>query len=217
MKTFYRKVNLSARKAMVAFLRSHARYWTMNSWNRSASYANCVKVHRLGLTNEQLETAWDMLDMPQVYDAIHAILEEWTAKHEWQWQAGFNGRSGGYLVLYQGRLDWQNAKTAQCDECGKKTWHKQDTPCTTNGCTGTLRVLAEPCPQIVTYSGRGLDETADFTEWSMTDLRDRVRLIQDFDRVCDEAVALFAHYCENYRAVEHEIMVPKTVKVLDAV
>jgi len=217
MKTFCQKVDMRTRETMVTFLRNHGRYSTMNSWNRSSSYANCVKVHRLDLTREQLENAWEMLDMPPVYDAIHVVLEEWAIKHEWRYQIGFNGRSGGYLVLYQGGLDWKNAKTARCDECGKLTWHKQDTPCTSDGCDGTLRVLPEPRPQIVTYPGRGLDESADFDGWAMDDLRDRVRLIQDFDRLCDEAVALFVSYCDNYKVIEREIMVPKTVKVLDTV
>ena len=86
MKAFYSKVNTRTREAMVSFLRGHGRYWTMNSWNRSTSYANCVKVHRLDLTPEQLEKAWEMLDMPQVYDAIHVVLEEWAIEHEWRWQ-----------------------------------------------------------------------------------------------------------------------------------
>jgi len=215
MKTFCNKVDTRRREDLTRFLREHDRYWTMNSWNRSASYANCVKIHRLGLSAEQLDQAWDMLDMPEVYDSIHVLLSEWAAARDWQWQVGFNGRSGGYLLLYQGGLDWKNARTAQCNECGKLTWHKQDTPCTSDGCDGSLRLLPEPRPQIVTYPGRGLDEDRDFDEWSMEELRDRVRLIQEFDRLCDTAVALFVDYCENYRVVEEDMMVPKRVKVLE--
>ena len=217
MKTFSIKVDARTREAMIGFLRDHGRYWTMNSWNRSTSYANCVKIHRLDLTRDQLENAWEMLDMPEVYDAIHVVLQDWAVEHEWRYQIGFNGRSGGYLVLYQGGLDWKNARTAQCDECGKLTWHKQDTPCTSDGCDGRLCVLPNPRPQIVTYPGRGFDESPDFDDWIMDDLRERVRLVQDFDRVCDEAVELFLSFCENYRVIEHDIMVPKTVKVLDTV
>ena len=217
MRAFYKKVDVRTREAMTRFLRDHGRYWTMNSWNRSTSYANCVKIHRLDLTPAQLKNAWEMLDVPQVYDAIHRILEDWGRKHEWCWQAGFNGRSGGYLVLYQGGLDYKNARTARCDECDKLTWHKQDTPCTSDGCDGTLRVLAEPRPQIVTYPGRGMDEREDFSDWSIDDLRDRVRLVRDFDRACDEAVATFVRFCDNYRVVEEEILVPKAVKTLQAV
>ena len=215
MRTFIARIDARVREAMVAFLREHDRYWTMNSWNRSTSYANCVKVHRLGLTEGQLDRAWQVLDVAEVYDAIHRVLEEWAAEREWRWQVGFNGRSGGYLVLYQGALDWRNARAAQCDSCGRVTWHRQDTPCTSDHRDGTLRVLPEPRPQVVTYPGRGLDEAEDFADWAMSDLRDRVRLVQDFDRVCDAAVAQFVRFCNCCRVAEQEITAPWTVKVLE--
>ena len=215
MKTFYRKVDTRSREAMIAFLEGHNRYDTMNSWNRATSYANCVKVHRLDLTREQMDKAWAMLDMEEVFDAIHGIIQDWSVEHDWRWQVGFNGRSGGYLVLYQGGLNYQNARSAQCDTCGKLTWHKEDVPCTTQGCTGTLKVLEKARPQIVTYPGRGTDESEDFQEWSIDQLRDRVKLVQEFDKLCDAVVTEFLHYCENFTIVEKDIMVPKTIKVLE--
>ena len=213
MKTFYRKVDTRSREAMIAFLEGHNRYDTMNSWNRATSYANCVKVHRLDLTREQMDKAWAMLDMEEVFDAIHGIIQDWSVEHDWRWQVGFNGRSGGYLVLYQGGLNYHNARSAQCDTCGKLTWHKEDVPCTTQGCTGTLKVLEKARPQIVTYPGRGTDESEDFQEWSIDQLRDRVKLVQEFDKLCDAVVTEFLHYCENFTIVEKDIMVPKTIKV----
>ena len=215
MKTFNTKVDRRSRKAMIAFLEGHRRYDTMNSWNRSTSYANCVKIHHLDLTREQMDKAWAMLDMAEVFDVIHGILHEWSAAHEWRWQVGFNGRSGGYLVLYQGGLDYKNAKTAQCDTCGKLTWHKENVSCTTSGCAGTLKVLEKPRAQVVTYPGRGLDQSEDFGEWSMDSLRDRVKLVQEFDQLCDAVVAEFLYYCDEYTVVEKDIMVPKKVKVLE--
>lgn len=215
MKTFYRKVDTRNREAMIAFLDGHFRYDTMNSWNKATSYANGVKIHRLDLTREQMDKAWAMLDMEEVFDAIHGIIQDWSVEHDWRWQVGFNGRSGGYLVLYQGGLNYQNARSAQCDTCGKLTWHKEDVPCTTQGCTGTLKVLEKARPQIVTYPGRGTDESEDFQEWSIDQLRDRVKLVQEFDKLCDAVVTEFLHFCENFTIVEKDIMVPKTIKVLE--
>lgn len=214
MKTFFTKVDMRSREAMVGFLSNHFRYFTMNSWNRSTSYANCIKIHRLNLTPTQMEQAWGMLDCEEVFDALQEIIREWAAEHEWRWQVGFNGRSAGYLVLYQGGLDYKNAHTARCDRCAKRTWHKQDTSCTTDWCAGTLRVLSKPIPQIVTYPGRGLDESEDFEQWDMASLRDRVKLVQEFDRLCDDIAATFAGFCDRYKIVDEQIMVPKTVKVL---
>lgn len=217
MKKFYKRVDMRDRKAMAAFLDGHFRYDTMNSWNKATSYANCVKINRLALTHEQMDKAWAMLDMAEVYDALSDIMHDWSAAHEWRWHVGFNGRSSGYLVLYQGGLDHKNAKTAQCDTCGKLTWHKENVPCTTLGCPGTLTVLEKPRPQTVTYPGRGLDQAEDFTEWSLTQLRDRVKLVQEFDRLCDAVVAEFLHYCAAYRVVSKRIMEPRTVSVLEPV
>ena len=217
VKTFYRKVDRRSRTAMVAFLTGHPRYWIMNSWNRATSYANCVKIHTLGLTSEQLAKAWQLLDVPEVYDTIRAVLDQWAAERDWRWQVHFNGRSSGYLVLYQGQLDYRNARTAQCDGCGKLTWHTDDTPCTAEQCEGILRVLPKPRPQVITYPGRGTDESADFESWCLVDLGDRVRLVQDFDLLCDSAVAAFADFCDNCDVVEREVWAPTTAKVLQAV
>ncbi|VGO13665.1 hypothetical protein PDESU_02222 [Pontiella desulfatans] len=214
MKRFYEKVDMRSREAMIQYLENHFRYSSMNSWNRSTSYANCVKIHRLDLTAVQMEQAWGMLECEDVSDAIQNLIRKWSMEREWCWQVGFNGRSSGYLVLYQGGLDYKNAHTARCDMCGKQTWHKQDVPCTTDWCDGTLRVLPKPIPQIVTYPGRGLDENEEFVEWDMEKLRDRVKLVQEFDRLCGDIVTMFAGFCDHYKVVDEQIMVPKTAKVL---
>ena len=95
------------RKDMVDFLSSHFRYDTMNSWNCSTSYAKCVKVGRLGLTSTERDTCYAMLDVEGIYDAsgFNAELRAFDAAHDHHWQIGQNGRSGGYLVLYQGGSD----------------------------------------------------------------------------------------------------------------
>ena len=77
--------------------------------------------------------------------------------------------------------------------------------------------MPKPRPQIVTYPGRGLDESRDFADWSMDDLRERVRLVQDFDHASDAAVAVFVRFCDEYRVVGKDILVSKTVKALEPV
>lgn len=216
MNVFSKKVDLRSRSSMEGFLGGHFRYWTMNSWNRSSSYANCVKINSLQLSSVQVDRAWELLDCREVFDRLQSLLHDWAEEREWRWQAGFNGRSGGYLVLYQGRLDWEQARTAACDQCGRKTWHKQETPCGVSGCEGVLRVLDKPVPRIVTYPGRGLDADEDFASWDVESLRERVRLVRDFDRLCDEVVKAFVHFCDHFRVVEEEVMTPQTIKVLKA-
>ena len=62
-----------------------------------------------------------------------------------------------------------------------------------------------------------MDQSEDFSEWSLDQLRDRVKLVQDFDKLCDAAVAEFIYHAEAYTVVTREIMVPRTVKVLEPV
>jgi len=92
------------RKAMIKYLAGHGRYHTMNSWNNSTSYACCVKVDRLGLDHELVMTALEMLEVHEAFDDFRDALLEFDERHNHCWQIGTNGRSGGYLVLYQGGI-----------------------------------------------------------------------------------------------------------------
>ena len=104
MRTFYTPVDLRSRADMTGFLKKHFRYHTMNSWNRSTSYACNLKIHRLGLDGECESKLFDMIDTQEFFDLRRALLDEFDRQHNYLWQAGMNGRSNGYLVLYQGEL-----------------------------------------------------------------------------------------------------------------
>lgn len=100
---FYQKVNRRSREAMAGFLARHYRYNTMNSWNRSTSYANDVKVPSLDIPQEfqdlAYDVAWGEVEAPD-WDIFFAR----TVSDFYQrtgYHIGFNGRSSGYLVLYE--------------------------------------------------------------------------------------------------------------------
>ena len=214
MKTFKQKVNLRSKKAMISFLSNHFRYDTMNSFNCSTSYANNVKINRLDLPREIMDKAYEMLGMEEVSDAYDWIIQEFCEKHKYEWQIGFNGRSSGYVVLYSGGLDYKNAHTARCYSCGRLTYHKENVPCTRQGCKGTLTVLEKPKPQVVTFPGKSVDGDANFEDWDIDSLRSRVKLVQEFDECCDEIVAAFVGLCEDNNIGEEEVTYTKKVKVL---
>ena len=207
---FYKTVG-NSKKAMVEFLQGHFRYNTMNSWNNATSYANCVKLHKI--FDVVPDIAYEMLEITQVWGEINHTIRKWEEKHDYTWQAGFNGRSGGYIVLYQGGKKDEGYKT-QCDECERLTWYESEQKCHVEGCEGTLRKLENPAYRVFSYPGKSLDMDADFEEWDIYSLKERVRLIQDFDRLCDECVSIFKNYCKNYKIKEEEVLVPKKVKVL---
>ena len=89
------------------YVRNHFRYFTMNSWNRLKSIANNVKVYAMKLSNTDraLEIVWACDDWTdnEFYREVNDRIAESGLR------VGFNGRSGGYLVLYNDKNN--------CDVC----------------------------------------------------------------------------------------------------
>ena len=89
------------RAEMVEFLKGHERYDTMNSWNRSTSYACNMKIYNV-IPEKLQDKAYEILEEGTVFDDIGGVIADWEKGNDWEFQAGFNGRSGGYLVMYRG-------------------------------------------------------------------------------------------------------------------
>ena len=207
-----RSHTMTKRRRLMEYLQDHCRYFTMRSSNRSSSYARNVKVHELPMDAKTRSRAHDLLDVPEAFDEIHQLIEEFGRKHGWRWQAGFSGRSGGYLVLYQGGTEASGC-TTMCGRCGRLTWYETEQPCHMEGCTGTLRKLPLDHYRIVTYPGKGVDDDAAFSHWSTEELEDRSRLVREFDELCDACVESFISFAKTHAVEELEILVPKTVRV----
>lgn len=79
------------------------RYWTMNSWNQSESLAYNLKVYNV-VDTELQDKVFELLDMDELWMVINQMVRDFGEEHNYEWQAGFNGRSGGYLVLYKGGI-----------------------------------------------------------------------------------------------------------------
>lgn len=113
---FYKKVNKSNRSEMINFLKNHFRYNTMNSCNKSTSYANNVKLQNLNIPEEKMNMAYDIISG----DVDTSILQQdindliYMFKEETGYDAGFNGRSDGYLVLYKTKFDIDQNRIVTC-------------------------------------------------------------------------------------------------------
>lgn len=215
MKGFYHKVDRRSRKAMTEFLSGHFRYNTMNSWNLSTSYANNLKIDRLGLTHEQEMKLLDLMDCEGVYDNINDMIWEFGSQHDWQWQASFNGRSGGYLVLYRG--GWKPGEhKSYCTNCGQRNFTTvEETGCRCGRCgMETRRNFSVPPKRIYTMPGKDVDMDEDFGDWSIEMLRERVQLVEEFDMLCDAIVTEAVWMADNMEAEEQEVLIPATKKVL---
>ena len=95
-------IDISSDKQMFNFLKDHFQYYTMNSWNRLKSIAHNVKIYNLKLSGDH----WTALTFLQDddYFVVNMMIEDWEADHK-GYKVGFNGRSGGYLVLYNDHND----------------------------------------------------------------------------------------------------------------
>lgn len=119
MKRFYQSVDKRSRKAMVSFLKSHERYNTANSWNHSTSYAHNLKIYGLGIEATLADKLYDLIDTEGFYELLGYPMHDFAVVHNYQWQAAMNGRSGGYLVLYQGGTK-KSEFHSYCTACGQK-------------------------------------------------------------------------------------------------
>ena len=151
---FYKKgIDITNAKQMFEFLKGHYMYDTMNSCNGLKSIANNVKIYNLNLDGDH----WNALRYLEddEYFNVNMMIEDWESEHP-DYKVGFNGRSGGYLVLYSKHhnrnilpdyiLDSDNYE--EFKEYVKDYW-------------GGVKYVKQ-------------------------DLREYTQLVQDFDKLCDE-------------------------------
>ena len=68
--------------------------------------------------------------------------------------------------------------------------------------------------QVVAYPGRGTDDGEDFEDWSMYELRERVKLVQELDQLADRMVESAVQLAKRSQVVEEMVFIPQTRKVL---
>ncbi len=165
---FYEKVNKNNNKEMFEFLKGHFKYPTLNSWNNLYSIANNVKVYKLGLD-------WKILEYLELdnYFTINTAIEDWEYEHK-GYKVGFNGRSGGYLVLYN---EGNNKSVLDYYVDTNETY--------------------EDFKEDVKNNYGGL-------KWYKQELINQVELVQDFDKLCDSLIEECKYMLENYEIVEKE-------------
>jgi len=213
---FARPVDKRNRRAMIDFLSNHSRYFTMSSVNGVTSYAHCVKVHRLGLPHDLMDTAYDLVGVEETFSRLRPLMNQWARQWNYRWQVGFNGKQGGYLVLYQGHVEPSEYRS-YCPSCGQRAYFRPVSESYAQcGACGEDRVDYTTPPQnIVTYPGRDVDQGEDFEDWDIQALKQRVAVVQSFDRLCDDLRHKFLCLSLNYAVVNKTIMVPHSIQVLE--
>ena len=212
---FSKRVDKRSRAEMTAYLSGHFRDNTMNSWNRSTSYACNMKLYKLGLDQETEDKLWDMIQVPEFYEWLNERIEDFNWQHNYLWQAGWNGRSGGYLVLYQGGSK-PSGYRSYCTKCGQKNYTSvAETGNWCGVCNEEARVdYIKPPMQIFSFPGRDVDMDEDFEDWSLYELQQRTELVQEFDRLADDIVAEALYIAQNHSVEERTVYMPTTELVL---
>ena len=158
---FYKSgVDICNTKSMWEFLHNHFTYYTLNSWNRRESIANNVKLYNLKLDGDWtnvISYLTDAGDCGGLQDIIDGELRAFDAKYYPNYRVGFNGRSDGYLVLYEA--------DSNCPVLP---------PCVTSYDS------YEDFKEDVKSYWNGY-RVSDFNH----ELRDAVELVRDFDKLCD--------------------------------
>ena len=165
---YYKDVNYKSNKAMYEFLVNHFTYDTMNSWNRLKSIANNVKLYNLpGIDVQEALEALERDD----YFSINETIRDWEADHP-GYKVGFNGRSGGYLVLYN---NYNNEHCFKSD-----MWYVGD------------YVSYEAWKEDVK---RGYGTLKDY----QPNLIEEVKIVQEFDKLCDDLIEVLKEMIVNMR------------------
>lgn len=163
---FYKTgVDICNTKDMFEFIRSHYRYYTLNSWNGLTSIANNVKLYNLNLGpyyNNAYELVFSYTDYTGFQALASELISDWEAEHP-GYSVCFNGRSQGYLVLY----NKNNNRTVIPEQLECDSYEE----------------FKEVCKEWY-GSVKGAKE----------DLRFYTKLVQDFDKLCDEIRSLLLEY-----------------------
>lgn len=199
-----------SRKEMIAYLSDHFCYDTMNSWNAATSYAANVKIHKIDFPDKETQSrAYDLVSTDEANQISRQILDDFAEEHSYCYQAGFNGRSRGYIVLYQGGRKQSEYKSC-CSACGQRNF--QEATETSKQC-GRCRLNTRynvTMMETFAYPGRGMDMDRDYEDWDTDTLRSRVKLVMSFDKMVERCIAAFIDFCQTHEPEEETYYVPQT-------
>lgn len=195
----------------VEFLKNHFRYYTMNSWNGSTSFAANVKIHKF-VPCKLRDTAYELLEVREPFDDIECVLDDFAASYNHGYQIGFNGRSGGYLVLYEGGRK-PSEYSGRCKDCGQLRYNwKEGDVC---GKCGSKNTVAYSGYTTYVSPGKSIELSGDAEDGEDEyEVNELYKVVKDFDDTVEMCKAIFLDYCRNFEVVDEVISVPKTVKKL---
>lgn len=120
-------------------------------------------------------------------------------------------------MLYQGELRPGGYKSV-CTHCGQHNWKtvaESGNICGRCGQPGRVDYIRPPM-EAVRYPGRGTDDGENYEDWSIEELRSRVRLVQELDKPADHMVEQAIMLANTCTVEEEEYFILQTRKILAA-
>ncbi len=103
-------------------------------------------------------------------------------------------------IIRKAKLDLKDATLGnKCGACGSE------------GERGRINFEKPPVSLSVSFGGTADDEEA-MADWSIHDLRQRVKLVSEFDRACDSIRDEFISMLDNCEVIQEVVMIQKTVR-----
>ncbi len=199
------------RKEMVAYLKNHFRYDTIR--NSGTSFAVNIKINRIEFPDQETRNrAWDLLDVEDAFFEFDEILSDFAERHDHQYQIGRNGRSGGYLILYDGGKKDTGHKSF-CPACGQRNFQVAKEGDVCGVCKHPRTNLTHPIMQTYVTGNTVGDHYGEYDEWETYSLKHLVDIVWDFDKTVKAAIQAFIDYAQWNEAAEEVVMIPQKIKV----
>jgi len=174
----------------------------MNSWNQSQAPAYNLKVHR-AVDPKLQDTVLELMQGENFYDSINELIHLFGVLHDWQWQAGFNGRSGGYLVLYRGGQKPSGYKS-YCQSCGQRNYQVvpdgQTGRCGRCGEQSRVNYQKEPL-QVFSYPGEAIADDEVPSDVLRAFRRLAVDIVKETERMARECSLVDEPYVTSRKVV----------------
>lgn len=177
------------------------RYYTMNSWNLSTAPAYNLKIYNV-IDRSLQDRVYELMEAEGFYDSGNELIAEFDRENDYRYQAGFNGRSGGYLVLYQGGKKLSEHKS-YCTSCGQRNFTSiKETGKKCGKCNKNSRIDRE-FYETYTKPGMGIED-----EEVPKDVLKR------FDKLAHNIVKETEYMAKHFKAEEETYTVEKTRKII---
>ena len=160
-----------------------------------------LKVHTV-IDSDLQNKVYELMDTEYFYDDINMMIEDFAIEFDYKWQAGFNGRSSGYLVLYRGGRKLSEYKSV-CTSCGQRNYKSVSENGSKCGVCGQDTRVDREMFQVFAQPGLGIDDN---------DVPSDVK--KAFRKLAIDIVKDTEYKARNFVVEEEEYQITKTRKIL---